>query len=150
MDVYGKKPDSPEGKYFRNNVWWWHPLWEYCAHVMTDLHSRVPNGHSNDGEGLGKRDSIKLATMLREELASGRTSKYKYDRDQELARLPDETCTLCGGTKVRPMEPNKGDKCNACEGKGYQRPFDTHYPFSTENVEEFATFLEHCGGFKIC
>lgn len=150
MDVYGKNPDDPQGKYFRNNVWWWRPLWDYCLKVMDDLQSKVPYGHSNDGQGLDTEGSRELAAMLRAELESGRTALYKHHRDEELARRPDERCSLCHGTKVRPMEPHKGEKCNACDGKGYTKSFDTHYPFSTENVEEFATFLEHCGGFEIC
>ncbi|QOR55575.1 MAG: hypothetical protein UMS36scaffold28_65 [Phage 59_13] len=27
MDVYGVKPKSKQGEYFRNNVWSWRPLW---------------------------------------------------------------------------------------------------------------------------
>lgn len=31
-----------------------------------------------------------------------------------------------------------------------QTKIETWYQFSEENVKEFADFLEHCGGFKIC
>jgi hypothetical protein len=40
--------------------------------------------------------------------------------------------------------------CNACHGKGAVPHFATHYPFSEENVQEFAAFLRECGGFRIC
>jgi hypothetical protein len=34
MDVYGKAPTVEEGKYFRNNLWWWRPLWTYVEEVV--------------------------------------------------------------------------------------------------------------------
>ena len=37
MDVYGKKPKGEKGDYFRNNVWWWRPLWQYCASSAPEL-----------------------------------------------------------------------------------------------------------------
>ena len=33
MDVFGKNPTDEKGAYFRNNVWFWHPLWDYCLHL---------------------------------------------------------------------------------------------------------------------
>ena len=33
MDVYGLNPD----KYFRNNVWWWRPLWDYVCNTCYDI-----------------------------------------------------------------------------------------------------------------
>lgn len=151
MDVYGKNPSDPQkGHYFRNNVWHWRPLWDYCCEVMPDLASRVPCGHSNDGDGLDAEGSLELARLLRAELSSGRTELYKHHRDQRVARLPTELCRLCSGAKVRPMEPNKGDKCNACHGKGYTPHYEASYPFNVDNVESFAEFLENCGGFEIC
>lgn len=48
--------------------------------------------------------------------------------------------------------PRKGKIgwCNACDGRGKRENFEASYPFSAENVEEFAKFLEGCGGFEIC
>ena len=43
--------DNP-GIYFRNNVWWWRPLWNYvcknCSDILTD--EDVGAGSFNDGE----------------------------------------------------------------------------------------------------
>ena len=33
MDVYGREPEKELGKYFRSNVWWWRPLWNYTAEI---------------------------------------------------------------------------------------------------------------------
>ena len=54
MDVYGREPENEKGEYFRNNVWWWHPLWMYVEETFPEIAKLVPNAHSNDGDGLGK------------------------------------------------------------------------------------------------
>lgn len=153
MDVYGKKPTSEVGQYFRNNVWWWRPLAEYCFVVAPEIASKCTHWGTNDGDGLGTRDAKKLAAALRAKIADGHTEAWGAIRKAELDRLPDEDCSICGGTGCRLPAPQIGpgpELCNACEGKGRVRPWDTHYPFSVENVMEFAAFLEDCGGFKIC
>ena len=33
MDVYGIAPEKEWGEYFRSNVWWWRPLWDYTAEI---------------------------------------------------------------------------------------------------------------------
>lgn len=153
MDLYGKKPGTETGKYFRNNVWWWHPLWNYCLGVAPEICGKVENGHSNDGDGLGKRDSLALAQILRAKIASGETHGYAETYAVTLEALPSEQCFCCAGTGKRLPPPLTGagnQPCNACDGSGETRPSATMYPFSVENVTEFANFLEHCGGFEIC
>lgn len=164
MDVSGKEPLNEKGEYFRNNVWWWRPLWNYCLEVAPAIAGQVEHGHTNDGDGLGARDSFALAAVLRDELSSGRTAEYQKRYMKRLAELPDEPCNICHGTGDRPgwvTRNNRGERiftdawakecngCNACLGKGSKRPFEANYPFSVENVERFTTFLENCGGFEI-
>lgn len=152
MDVSGKKPTSEAGEYFRNNVWWWRPLWIYCTEVAPDLTSKVKYGQTNDGDGLNASDSQELARRLREEIESGRTLWYEKKYKQENDRTPDEPCSICGGTGKRLAAPEVGpgtEHCNGCNGKGKIRPWSTEYPFSVDNVKEFAAFLEGCGGFEI-
>jgi hypothetical protein len=58
--------------------------------------------------------------------------------------LPEEFCDVCNGMRKR------GDMvCNMCDGKGKCKPWDAKYPFDTENVREFVTFLKGSGGFVI-
>ena len=54
MDVSGKNPVSKTGSYFRNNCWWWRPLWRYCCVGGKDLIDKEPEigGGYNDGCGL--------------------------------------------------------------------------------------------------
>lgn len=150
MDVYGKAPTNEAGKYFRNNCWWWRPLWRYCCELAPGIISDEleKSGQYNDGAGLDAEGSKRLAGVLRDEVSAGRTKRYADRHKAEQDALPDEICDLCGGTGTRTdMKVENG--CNKCLGKGKVRPYDTWYPFSVENVEEFATFLEGCGGFEI-
>ena len=189
MDVIGKNATTERGEYFRNNVWWWRPLWDYCVAVYEPCSKIL--GHSNDGDGLCAEESLKLRAALLKEIESGRCAAYAKEREEFLNAIPNVKCEVCDGTGwvlPRSKEANeefmdfvrnlvgmgqvanvnneellietmqKGvdsqikepAKCNGCDGKGERRPWDTHYPFSVENVQEFCDFLETCGGFAIC
>lgn len=147
MDVYGKNATSEKGQYFRNNCWWWRPLWNYCQSVSY-VAQQVEYGQSNDGDGLNAEDAVLLAETLQAEIDSGRCLQYEQEYRDHLAALPDEECNLCNGTGTRTDAIVQG-KCNGCEGKGSRRPWQTHYPFEVENVREFAEFLRDSGGFEI-
>src|SRR5215813_12328976 len=48
MDVYGKVPVSECGKYFRDQVRWWHPLATICKLAAPEIAGSCKNWHSND------------------------------------------------------------------------------------------------------
>ena len=170
MDVYGSKPKSEKGEYFRNNVWWWRPLAIYCVESHPDLTAACENWHSNDGDGLDADGAVALGNALMEDIALGRTEDWMVRYYGELADLPRELCELCGATGIRRdkvgQEMGMPDKalstevaslvgrefgwCNACDGVGSREPWMANYPFSVENVREFAEFLLDSGGFSIC
>jgi len=166
MDVSGVDPTTKEGEYFRNNVWWWHPLADYCLQVGGDVAKKCEYWHSNDGDGLDAEGSLQLAELLEAEVTSGRCEEFAKKRDEKIKALPKKPCWLCGGTGIRtdPIGVNagfpemicesgkrKGQKgwCNSCDGDGELPDSATHYPFDVQNVQVFITFLKGCGGFKI-
>lgn len=149
MDVFGQSPVSERGEYFRNNVWWWHPLWEYCERLAPDLIPSDNSGHYNDGWGLDGPTSLELASRLAAALQSGQVEQYAQDYARFLAAFPDEPCSICSGTGKRTAEHTGTLPCNGCEGSGHRPHFARHYPFSAENAREFAAFLSDCGGFSI-
>ncbi len=108
------------GVYFRNNCWWWRPLWDYCRHIADDLISEElwENGHTNNGAGLNDKDAKLLGNRLMESIADGTCIQYQADYMQ-----------LC---------EESDDK------------FAKSYPFDVDNVEEFALFCIESGGFEIC
>ena len=115
MDVIGVAPKTEAGEYFRNNIWWWHPLAAYVCDIAPDVTSHCEGWHWNDGEGLDETHSLELARKIRKDIDSGRASVYEQAHRNRAERLPKEQ----------------------------------QYPFSLENVREFAEFLENCGGFAI-
>lgn len=150
MDVYGKNATSETGNYFRNNVWWWRPLWDYCLEVSETAREKVGNrGHFNDGAGLDAEDALKLASELEVEVMLGNTAEYAAARTMHLDRLPLEDCDLCHATGTRNDAIVQGT-CNKCGGRGKVPQWETNYPFSLENVQEFIAFLKDSGGFEIC
>jgi len=174
MDVYGRAPTSEAGAYFRRNVWGWHPLAELVCALAPRITAGCTNWHSNDADGLNGEASRKLAMALRRAIRSGRAAKLVALRDIEIAALPDQTCTLCNGTGIRdddlgrrggqpqqvigadtcagPDHPRLGQRgwCNGCDGRGARPAFAKHYTCTVDDIAQFASFLETCGGFEIC
>ena len=136
------------GIYFRNNCWWWRPLWNYCYHIAPDLISEElwDSGHSNSGAGLNAYNAERLGKRLLEEINNTNTIKYQAEYQQHLDDLPDVTCGVCNGN-------NKGNTkmkdCKHCNGTGKTQNWNKSYPFDVDNVKEFAEFCIQSGGFEI-
>ena len=149
MDVYGENPKGEKGDYFRNNVWWWRPLWQYCHSSAPELidEDKFVSGTTNDGAGLNAMKAAKLGVKLLTLVEDGSCATYKRERELWLESLEDEVCDNCNGN-------NRGNfkkkDCLACKGKGTRENWNKHYPFDIENVKEFAEFCIESGGFKIC
>jgi hypothetical protein len=113
--------DETSGSYFRNNVWFWRPLWTFvcsnCDDFLTDEDAR--GGSCNNGYTIGKTKAKKIAQRLRKLLKNGEVSAYKAMYDRHIDKLSDNS-------------------------------FDKHYPFTIENVKRFERFCELSGGFDIC
>ena len=114
MDVYGLNPTTtaparPEhddfdsedwkayfngqslsGQYFRNNVWWWRPLWDYVANTCSEVVSQedFDAGHNNSGHVIGKEQCEYIAKALAKELLNGGAEQYKKDYEKALSELP--------------------------------------------------------------
>ena len=162
MDVFGNKPTSEAGQYFRNNVWWWRHLWGFCCTVAPDLTEGV-SGHMNDGDGLDGPKAHELAERLQGAVDSGVAADYEDEIKATIDAMPREDCKFCEATGIRKDFADKEltieqakklgrtqGWCNACDGHGTALPFAASYRFSVENVVEFIGFLRACGGFKIC
>ena len=123
MDEYH---EANPGVYFRNNVWWWRPLWEFvcmqCSDFMSD--KQKLGGAYNDGKLIDQETAAKIGTNLEILLKDGtvkRWEKHIKTRNENLAKDDDE-----------------------------DKRFMSSYPFSQDNVEHFAKFCLESGGFEIC
>lgn len=170
MDVIGVNPKNEVGEYFRNNVWWWRPLADFCIKNYASKVGFDGEGWGwNDGNGLNDEQSLHLAKLIRHDLANGSVESYARHYNEWRASLPREACEFCDCTGIRTdkvgVEMGMPDKelspevqilvgrthgwCNGCDGIGTRESWESQYPFSEENVREFADFLEGCGGFEI-
>ena len=107
--------NSNPGVYFRNNVWWWRPLWNYCYFIADDLISEElwDNGHSNSGAELNDKDAKLLGNRLLQKIREGdverfkklheeqeENEKYKYPFDADNVKAFAEFCIESGGFEI--------------------------------------------------
>lgn len=113
--------EENSGVYFRNNVWWWRPLWHFvtatCDNLLTE--KDIERGNYNDGHKISKTKAGKIAKKLYSMIESGEVKEYEDGYKKHLASLEQDN-------------------------------WDKSYPFSEENVRQFANFCMNSGGFRIC
>jgi len=140
--------DNP-GDYFRNNVWWWRPLWTYCERVCGDLLTQEEweHGSWNDGHEYDADICKEMARLLQETIDNGECKKYQDDYKEWQNSLEPEICARCNGNN---RGHNKKKECNVCDNTGVKENWNASYPFDVENVQNFVNFLRECGGMSIC
>ena len=139
------------GIYFRNNVWWWRPLWQYVCEqfpeIITD--EDAENGCINNGHLIDEEKAMLIGLGLTAKVLDGSTKAYSDSYKAELDSLEQLECDLCEGTGTRTdMDVDNG--CNGCSGTGLKDDWAKSYPFDAENVRNFAKFCLESGGFTIC
>jgi len=143
MDIYGVNAKQKNGEYFRNNIWYWHNLWDYAYQIdqetdMPVISEKIFNeGHTNNGAGLNEKDSRILANRLRVSIEDGTALKL------EIAyRLPRSKNLYPGYIKLKEREDiTKYLQSNLLRPESYH--------FDVVNLKEFICFLDNCGGFEI-
>ena len=127
-EAYNKWQDENCGVYFRNNVWWWRPLWDYVWELCGDCDEedsfslaadrvitwqQYREGQMNSGAEINVHQAELIALRLHHAIKMGWVEEYKEQYETDTA--DDE----------------------------YQ------YPFNEENVRNFAEFCKDSGGFSI-
>ena len=66
FDIYGLDPQTEKGHYFRNNVWYWRPLWKLIAVHCSDIldEEDIKAGEWNDGYAISAKKASKIYTRL--------------------------------------------------------------------------------------
>jgi hypothetical protein len=64
MDLIGLNPIGIEGKHFRRNIVSWHYMWDAISALYPEIANKVEYAYSNDGDGLGKDDCLRLAELI--------------------------------------------------------------------------------------
>jgi len=151
------------GSYFRNNVWWWRPLWNFvtitCDDILTE--KDVERGSYNDGHKISKTKSRRIAARLKKCDKEGVLESYETSFMEEVkkAEKHNKKIAIKMGTLRKRVKSDVGDLVPANYPQPYKRQFEKlqnaerwggHYPFHAENVREFTKFCENSGGFEIC
>ena len=150
------------GSYFRNNVWFWRPLWNftcvYCDHILTP--KDIEYGHSNSGHKISKTKADRIAKKLFRLIADGTADKVEREFALRLAKaqshnqIIDEELEVinkaCFKEHGKLVPANYPEPYKSQWKKTYdKRSWDDSYPFYADNVKEFAKFCINSGGFEI-
>ena len=124
FDVSGLKPETEEGMYFRNNVWWWRPLWEYICETCGDIITleQAKSGQYNDGIKITGEQSRKIFKRLMELKEKGLITQHQAKHEAK---------------NIQMKEDNPKDSLSDA------------YTFSEDNIDTFACFCKESGGFEI-
>ena len=82
FNLKSKWESENAGSYFRNNVWWWRPLWDY---IQERSNWNASEGHYNDGFEVSEGRALKIAAIIKEDSKSGYLKSYEeyHNRNQE-------------------------------------------------------------------
>ena len=113
--------DNNPGVYFRNNVWYWRPLWHFVTAVCDDILTEIDieMGSLNNGHEISKKKSVRIGKRLHKLIKNGEVMMYEEGYKEHVESLSD------------------GD-------------WKKSYTFSESNVISFADFCINSGGFTIC
>ena len=170
FDLYGVSPKNKNGEYFRNNVWWWRPLWQYvaveCSDLLTD--KDIEAGGYNDNHKIKARQAEKIADRLLGLCKDGKPQaiQEQYKKDSEPQIKFNEMCRkavkhlydnivdkqdgkiTCPGD-MGEHDPDNYERWSQLASMGKIQFIQTNYPFDANNVKEFAEFCKDSGGFTI-
>ena len=163
-EAIAKYESEVVGSYFRNNVWWWRPLWTFVVSICDDILNAddINGGHENGGHKISKTKSKRIAARIRKmdktKVLEGYEKQIKGIVDKatehnkkvqlEMDAI-NEACHKEHGNDIVPMnypEPYK-KKWNDAYAK---QDWAGYYPFDADNAREFAKFCDNSGGFEIC
>lgn len=84
-NAYEKWENENPGVYFRNNVWFWRPLWMYvcasCQDILTE--KDMSKGSYNDGHKISKTKSKKIAARLRKMIKNLEVKMFAVHAEEE-------------------------------------------------------------------
>ena len=168
-DAVDKYRQENKGVYFRNNWWYWRPMWDFVNEKCNDLIDQelYDKGHGNDGD-VDQELAIDISKRIltKEVLDEAKRKQEEYDKDakpkQEFNELLSKAGKLYFDEIIKPMYPDKKNLVPADLEKLDKDAYkkwdalifglqygETSYPFSWENVQEFGEFCAQSGGFEI-
>ena len=156
--------ENNPGIYFRANVWWWRPIWnyvvEFCDDFLTD--ADLDKGYSNDSLGISKTKSKKIAARLRRTAKDGtmdlwvKVHQERYDKakahneiiEKKLHSLQEQCREAVGDMNIVPADYPQPFK-KRWDMLYSQKDWNSSYPCNKDGLLEFERFCEESGGFII-
>tara|TARA_R110002126_G_scaffold291380_2_gene451898 strand:+ start:24989 stop:25615 length:627 start_codon:yes stop_codon:yes gene_type:complete len=153
------------GQYFRANVWFWRPVWNFvcasCDDFLSDKDIRA--GDTNSGDIICKTKANKIASRLNKLNKQGliqewedkmmipitKAELYNKTIDIEIELFQTKMKKKYKDDLIHPRSYNDEDNklwTDICNKK------DTipYYPPSATLIVDFAKFCKESGGFEIC
>jgi len=155
------------GHYFRNNWWYWRPMWNYAC-VLGIKHGIVTHriaswGNENSGKKVNGKLAKKWGELILWDISEGNPREFEetYMQEYKLAQehnnqiekaldiLREVVQAETGNEHIVPDDyPEEHRK--SWDELWTKRNHQGSYPFSEENLKEFAQFMIESGGFSIC
>ena len=164
-DVEKFEEENP-GYYFRNNVWWWRPLadfvlWLADKEFTTDKDRE--GWHNNGGYRVDEKTAKIVAELLEASIDEGIAKRFEDENKRKMKKAKLHNLEVAKKhDELQMIVKEKTGKDNLVPAD-YPEPFNSqwndiqkltnyeaHYPFSVENVKDFARFCRESGGFEIC
>jgi len=165
FNLMNKYEDVNPGAYFRNNVWWWRPLWSFvCEHCWDLLDDKdMDCGNYNDGHVITKSKAIAIAKRLEDVIETEETKLWIQEHMDNLEQAKRNNkqveAELQELKKIVEVETDNPDIYPAIYPDKYKKKYDeiyakrdwaSSYPFHKDNVINFIKFAKQSGGFSIC
>ena len=167
-DLQRKFRDANPGEYFRANVWFWRPIWNFVCEVCPDILTEedYKRGHYNDNHLIEEDRAKDIAKRLREKMDLARERQKKYEIEapnktkfnnmleeaanfifNKISKPKSELITCPGDMQIH--DPENYERWEKLTHYGNLKFDEMSYPIDADFIEEFANFAEHSGGFRI-
>ena len=163
-DVEKFEEENP-GYYFRNNVWWWRPLADFVLWLADkELGDKDREGwHNNGGHRVDEKTAKIIAELLEASIDEGIAQRMEDENIRKMNKAKLHNLEVQKKhDELKMIVKEKTGKDNLAPAD-YPEPFNSqwndiqkltnyeaHYPFSVQNVKDFANFCRESGGFEIC
>ena len=133
-DLYAVKPSSEKFGYFRSNIWYWRPLWNYVAILSKDIltNDDIEEGNYNNDHIINSELSVIIGNRILESFSNNVFTDFKDKFEKEKEDLDKEN--VCS---------NSNNNTSSSEN------FYKNYILDKDLLEEFANFCINSGGFQI-
>jgi hypothetical protein len=135
-DLYAVKPNSEKFGYFRSNIWYWIPLWNYVAILSKDIltDDDIEEGNYNNDHIINNELSVIIGNRILESFSNNVFKDFKDKFEKEKEGLDKENYKVCSNSNNNTISTES---------------FYKNYILDKDLLEEFANFCINSGGFQI-